>query len=866
MAWIMKKHYWQLWLVVFVFAFTKNFAAVQSLEVNRQETVSLDSNSEHNWWVHQNDINITEVSQFHKHHLPLQQHWQKLTVPGNIAQQFSAVKKELWLMKRFVITAPEGENLAINLGVISDRDQVYLNGVKIGETGTWNSSQAQAYDKERIYSIPSNLIDFEGVNVLLVHVQGFYPAEIGIVKQSTAIGFEEVVWRNFYRASFFPLLFLASYLTVSLYFLFLFLRRRDMKSYLVFAVFAFLLVLYQVFRNQLKYEFPLDFVFLKRLEYISLFLAIPTFPIFIRSYFSFVKTRLIQYLDMLLIIMVACYATAIVITILTPIIVWNSANSKIMLPFLFPIVLLLSFSMIIHQILHKSRDAVIILFGFFFVFGAGILDFLNHYGYLNIPQTMGFAFFVFVIGIAIILADRFVRLHNEVEELNRNLEGKVERRTAQLNESLQQVQELKDQQDGDYFLTSLLIEPLNQQQVQSSMVTVETLLKSKKEFTFRKWQKEIGGDINIAHNVLLDNREVTIFLNGDAMGKSMQGAGGVLVLGSVFASIIERSKTVKGYADVSPEIWLKNTFLELHRIFETFDGSMMMSIAMGIVDDKSGLLYYINAEHPYSVLYRNHKAQFIEDDIFYRKLGMPNFIEQVQIKTLQLQKDDVFLCGSDGRDDILLSLSEEGVRVINEDENQFLDIVQKADANLLQIKEELLNIGELTDDLSLLRVGYHGQQQQQSFSSAQKELEKQATQFLKERKFDQAIHAIVTTDSQSQSSLAILSQAYYGSQQYSKAAQTVEKYLDHNAFENIYLFIASSSFKHIHEFHKAIQYGERLLLRDNKHINNLINLADCYQAVGKFAESTILMEQAEALEPQNEVLQRLKSLVEKKSN
>lgn len=861
-----RKNYWKLCFFVFLFLFAKDLSAVQNLEIDLKKTARLDSNLQHSWWMSQNNINITEISQFYKTNAPMKQHWHKVQVPGNIADQIPDVKKNIWLMKRFTVHSSLDKNLAINLGVISDRDKVYLNGNKIGETGIWNSSQPQAYDKERIYSIPSEFIDYEGVNVLLVQVQSFFPLEIGIVKQNTTIGLEEIMWRNFYLASFFPVLFLASYLTVFLYFFFLFLRRRDMKAYLTFAIFTFLLILYQIFRNQLKYEFSFDFVLLKRLEYISLFAVFPAFPVFIRSYFEFDKSRFLHYLDKFLLVIIAGYVIAMIITIFTPVTFWNTLNSNIMLPFFLPAIIVITFSMIVYQIIQKNRDAVIILFGFFFVFVAGILDALNHYGYLNIPRTMGFAFFVFVIGIAIILADRFVRLHNEVEELNKNLEEKVQRRTAQLNDSLQEVQNLKTQQDGDYFLTSLLIEPLSQYQAQSPAVTIETLLKSKKEFSFRKWQKEIGGDINIAHNILLSNREVTIFLNGDAMGKSMQGAGGVLVLGSVFASIIERTKTVRGYADVSPEFWLKNTFLELNQIFETFEGSMMMSVAMGIVDDSSGLLYYINAEHPFSVLYRNQEAEFIENDIFYRKLGMPGFVSQVQVKVLQLQKNDVLICGSDGRDDILLGLGADGVRVINEDENQFLHVVQKTDANLLYIKEELLKIGELTDDLSLLKIHYHGQSSQEPSTEEQKKLEQQAEQLLQERKFDQVIKTMTTKQNPSQNSLALLVQAFYGSQQYAKAAKTVEQYLNQNAFKNIYLFIASSSFKHIHQFQKAIQYGERLFLRDNKHINNLINLADCYQAVGDFSQSKMLMEQAEQLDPQNLVLQRLKNLVEKKAH
>ena len=41
------------------------------------------------------------------------------------------------------------------------------------------------------------------------------------------------------------------------------------------------------------------------------------------------------------------------------------------------------------------------------------------------------------------------------------------------------------------------------------------------------------------------------------MGKSIQGAGGALVLGVVFRSIIERTKIFKPNMELFPEQWLK---------------------------------------------------------------------------------------------------------------------------------------------------------------------------------------------------------------------------------------------------------------------------------------------------------------------
>ena len=64
----------------------------------------------------------------------------------------------------------------------------------------------------------------------------------------------------------------------------------------------------------------------------------------------------------------------------------------------------------------------------------------------------------------------------------------------------------------------------------------------KKDFQFKKWSREIGGDLCVSHHFTLRGCPCTFYLNADAMGKSMQGAGGILVLGAVLDSIVVRMR------------------------------------------------------------------------------------------------------------------------------------------------------------------------------------------------------------------------------------------------------------------------------------------------------------------------------------
>lgn len=78
------------------------------------------------------------------------------------------------------------------------------------------------------------------------------------------------------------------------------------------------------------------------------------------------------------------------------------------------------------------------------------------------------------------LLTTLIEKNQQLSIFNEDLERKVQERTEILTRTLGEINELKFQQDGDYYLTSLLIEPLSRNSVSSEKVTVEFFLKQKK--------------------------------------------------------------------------------------------------------------------------------------------------------------------------------------------------------------------------------------------------------------------------------------------------------------------------------------------------------------------------------------------------
>lgn len=65
---------------------------------------------------------------------------------------------------------PKNVQFFLNMGFIDDADEVYLNGQLIGFSGTMPPNFKTAYNSERKYVIPQNIINYSGQNTVAVRV------------------------------------------------------------------------------------------------------------------------------------------------------------------------------------------------------------------------------------------------------------------------------------------------------------------------------------------------------------------------------------------------------------------------------------------------------------------------------------------------------------------------------------------------------------------------------------------------------------------------------------------------------------------------------------------------------------------------
>ncbi|MEQ9365919.1 MAG: adenylate/guanylate cyclase domain-containing protein [Leptospirales bacterium] len=347
----------------------------------------------------------------------------EVTVPADLYRDgvstAGSPDRTLWYRLRFDLTETPQKLMALRLGQISDRDRTYLNGVLIGATGVWNSPRPQAYDRDRIYEIPPNLLEI-GPNVLHIQIQPYFEKEYGLYRGQVELGPTDEIWRAYYLANTYQAFALIAYLTFALYFLLFYFRRRHDRENLFFALFLFSLVIYSFLGTQFKYILGFELYTLKRVQTIALFTTVPLFYLFLRSFYT-LPAGLAKYWDRIAIVVHLIPVAGVAIVLVSESTeVWQRTVNSLVQPGWLVYVVAILF-ILVREAIRRNRDAWIMLASTGLLLFALILDILSGRAIINLPPLLTYGFVLFVISMALVLANRFVRLHDETESLNAQL-------------------------------------------------------------------------------------------------------------------------------------------------------------------------------------------------------------------------------------------------------------------------------------------------------------------------------------------------------------------------------------------------------------------------------------------------------------
>lgn len=744
----------------------------------------------------------------------------------------------------------------LHIPLIGEQFTVFLNGKPVIDTiqkSNQNNFKAKSR-KNIVINLPSNLL-IANENILLFHIRGnplHEPSGLP-VNGDYKIGKLEPLLKEYSGINDFALFL--TLLLISFYHLLLFIKRMKDRYNLFFSILSMFTGFHFFMQTSTAIRIFENSQNAERMEYISLFFIFPLSLAFLNSIFEKKLSKLTGILSV--------FFGVLALPVFFMPMAWNYQ-----IIVLCNITALLTGLYIIYYLfiaIKRRKPHSISYLAFFLVAASGVaFDYIKS-THLEATFYAYYTSFAAIVGITASLANKFLRVHNRAEELTSLLEKKVKDKTKELQEALFNVNELKLQQDGDYYLTSLLIKPLATFKAEDPPVFYQEHVEQKVQFLFKNRKVEIGGDIIITDTITLREREYSVFINGDAMGKSIQGAGGALILGVVFHSYLERTSLSYQYSDKEPERWIRDCYLDMQTVFESFDGSMLISIMLGLIDKKTGALYYINAEHPWTVLYRDNKAIFLEKELILRKIGMTIQTDRFQIRSFQLKPGDVLFTGSDGRDDILFDKNSSfKTAVMNEDETLFLKHIEYAKGNLTNITSQLHESGKITDDLTILRIEYNPDAIKknpldENTSNTLQELHEQ-------KKWKDILNRLPRELKEVQipkkNQLHFINAAIR-LKEYKKAIKIGESFIEDYPINNKVLFLYFYSLKKTGKLKKAIELGEKIRLRDPYNNINLLQLADAYRRLNNIPRSKILIQEILETDPHNEKALILKKHIEK---
>ena len=354
----------------------------------------------------------------------------------------------VWL--KYDFTLPENlkdKDLSLFAGRINMADITYLNGIEIGRAGvTPPENEFSAWNETRFYHIPSSILNKDGENTLLIKV---WTHGEGSVSPATYIGVtpdakQSASIERFVNSTL-NLMCAFAMIIIGLYELILYLFRRKDAENLWFAILNLVAAVYLsvwYIQDLVPLE-AVTFKFLTFQKIMSDFLIFVLVSILVQFVNAYVHRKEKWYITIIR------YVLVIVPFIL--IFVQKDYTSlkkirDIVHIFMLPPIAYIIF-IIVRSIIKKREGAVSLLVGFIPFILCVAFDLIPRsvLGIDNFPFLSTYSWMIVIISFLLILARRFAKSRNDVEDLNKNLEQKVEDRTRALSESNQHLEEANEQ-------------------------------------------------------------------------------------------------------------------------------------------------------------------------------------------------------------------------------------------------------------------------------------------------------------------------------------------------------------------------------------------------------------------------------------
>jgi PAS domain S-box-containing protein len=365
-----------------------------------------------------------------------------------------------------ILLDAQKEPLALRLKEISTAYTLLMNGKKIASVGSAG--------KTRETTIPGFFrhdVDFEPTaNQLdiILHVSNFHHRRGG-VWEVIQLGRKKDIRQIQDRKISFDFFLVGSFVIMALYYLFLFIVRQKDRSPLYFSIFCFLIAvrLFSTGERFLIHLFPtISWEFMLKLEYLSWYLAVPAFALFMQFFFPKFSTLILRILGVLGVVF-SC------IVLFTPARFFsytvNAYEIITILTFIYGVyVILVSFS-------EKRIEAVVFLLGFSTLSLMAINDMLYIERIIQTGLFVPFGMFAFILSQAFLLSFRFSKALTTVERQRKELKDTLESYKTEIIQRVHAEEALRDSHER--FIT--VLDSIDANVYVADMATYEVLFMNK---------------------------------------------------------------------------------------------------------------------------------------------------------------------------------------------------------------------------------------------------------------------------------------------------------------------------------------------------------------------------------------------------
>ncbi|MBW2406245.1 MAG: 7TM-DISM domain-containing protein, partial [Deltaproteobacteria bacterium] len=296
-----------------------------------------------------------------------------------------------------VVLNQQHESLALRTVEISNAYTIYVNGQRIGSLGQAGNNRETTIPRQipQIFDFLHKTDQME----IIIQVSNFHHRRGGIW-EVIQLGREKDIQKAWERRFSFDLLLIGCILLMALYHLGLFMVRKKDRSPLYFSIFCFLLTLRTLTTGgrYLGLAFPgLSWDLMVKFEYLSFYLAVPAFGMFMRSIFQKFSEQFLRSLEVIAIAFAA-------IVIFTPARIFSHTLN------IYEIITLLTVTyglyVIFASLAQKRIEAFVFLLGFVILCLTIINDMLHVENIIQTGFFTQFGFFFFILSQAFLLSYR----------------------------------------------------------------------------------------------------------------------------------------------------------------------------------------------------------------------------------------------------------------------------------------------------------------------------------------------------------------------------------------------------------------------------------------------------------------------------